>query len=660
MLGEASSLRANIEYLKDAITVQEQLIRENCAQKVIEAPRVLALYKEVEPFFYGNDEVEGLKDWDGLQNTVCMLCEDNHGFMRSLPTPEMTASLKKRNCGFGMYYHLDYHGNPVSYEWMPSTPFSKLWDQMCMAYDYGIRDVWIVNVGDLKGNEVGLQQFLDLAYDYEKWGSSKQDNWEPWVTEFVRKTFPGMSADDQAETEWLLTDYIAVNGKRRPEALHAGVYHPCHETETWDMLDWAADLEDSCERLMSELTGETSIAFENLVGHPLRASMNLLKMHLYAGLNAHYASQGRYCANGYADLTEECIRRDAELNAAYAAFRDGKWSGMEQEEHIGFTSWNDFGCRMPLRTYVTPFHSPRLSLSRQDDEKVYVRVYGQPMRIRVDDFCDRDVTSVMLEVASDGTGTLDWRIEGAPQWQPDGENPWLTLSAMSGSVQTIQNVAILCDRSQLTAEKRTATLSCMAGDTTVLIDVSACEPVGEPGVFMPRKGVVTIEAAHFASEKKCAEGAFRVLNGYGRSGSGVKVQPVTASFAPNGDAPALTYRFHAAQAGAYTTELWLTPTAPVQPGAPLRCTLTGPDGVKQVVDTVPGDYRAGEPGDLRWGAAVTDHIRKVQAEIVCGEGTQEVTVGAVDPGLIMERILIYPNGHRLPESYLGPEESPRC
>jgi len=173
MLGEDAGLRGNIEYLKDVITTQEALIQQHAGPKSKDQPRLLALYKEVEPFFYGNANVPGLKDWEGLQNTVCMLCEDNQSFMRSLPTPEMTASLKARNCGWGMYYHVDYHGGPVSYEWMPSTPFAQLWEQMCLAYDYGVRDVWILNVGDLKGNEVSLKQFLDLAYDYDQWGSHR-------------------------------------------------------------------------------------------------------------------------------------------------------------------------------------------------------------------------------------------------------------------------------------------------------------------------------------------------------------------------------------------------------------------------------------------------------------------------------------------------------
>ena len=51
------------------------------------------------------------------------------------------------------------------------------------------------------------------------------------------------------------------------------------------------------------------------------------------------------------------------------------------------------------------------------------------------------------------------------------------------------------------------------------------------------------------------------------------------------------------------------------------------------------------------------HIRKVKANIRCSKGLNEVTIGAVDPNFSLERILIYPAGHVMPESYLGPMES---
>ena len=654
MLGEDSGLRANIDYLKDVITTQEELIQQYAGPKSKDQPRLLALYKEVEPFFYGNENVEGLKDWDGLRNTVCMLCEDNHGFMRSLPTPEMTEALKARNCGWGMYYHVDYHGGPVSYEWMPSTPFAKLWEQMCLAYDYGIRDVWILNTGDLKGNEVSLHQFLDLAYDYDKWGSHLADNWRRWVAFFVQETFPGMDAETRLMTEENLIDLYDMNGKRRPEALNAGVYHPCHEKIPFDNA--VEGLEESAFTVLHRVKGTPAEdACFSMVYLPTLSSVNLLDMHLCAGRNAHYAAQGRVVANEYADHVDACMQKDADLCAEYAAFRGGKWSGMEKEAHIGFTSWNEFGCANPLRTYVYPWKEPRLSASRADDARIYGKVYGTPMTIVVDDFCDAGIDKVMLEIANAGQGVLTWRIEG--------DADWLTVDARSGKLSDrpehdLDYVALRCDLSKLTEDVQHCTLSIIADDATVNVAVSARKhPANAQPAYMPVKKVVTIDAHHFCGKHDVDGAAFRVLPGYGRSGNAVKVYPTTAAFAPDADAPSVTYRFFAEKAGAHTCELWLTPTSPVQPGVPMRCTLTGPDGEKQIVTCVPADYRAGENSDPRWCAAMVNHIRKVKVSIRCEKGLNEVTVGAVDPNFSLERLLIYPEGHVLPESYLGPAES---
>jgi len=676
MLGEDSGLRANIEYLKDVITTQEALIQEHAGPKSKDQPRLLALYKEVEPFFYGNETVPGLKDWEGLTNTVCMLCEDNQGFMRSLPTPEMTESLRQRGCGWGMYYHVDYHGGPVSYEWLPSTPFSLLWEQMCLAYDYGVRDVWILNTGDLKFNEVSLKQFLDLAYDYDKWGSHIADNWKLWLADFVRSTFHAVPESVQNSIQALLSGLYELNGMRRPEALNAAVYHPCHELEAHRMMARAENMLRLCQNTMTHCRRHAA-AFYSMVGYPVTASMNLLRMHLASRLNAHYARQGRPIANLYGDILQETMEADISLGEKFAAWKDGKWRGMEREAHIGFTTWNEDGCKLPLRTVVTPVPYPRLSLSRKDAPHTFGRKYGAPFVIRVHDFLDEGVDEVILEASNDGTGELTVTVEGDAPWltillpqQQKEEKTFLgrrsiAPAAPSFTVEKLEEIRLICDRDALPedGEQQTTLTIRSTGEgshaaCTVHVDVRARRHTeGDEPVFMPVRGVVTIDAPHFVREHGTEKGAFRILPGYGRSGSAVKVHPSTAAFQPGEDAPALTYRFHAEQAGAYTCELWLTPTSPVRPGTPMRCTLTGPDGESQIVTCVPADYRPGENSDPRWCAAMVDHIRKVTAVIRCEKGASEVTLAALDPNLSLERLIIYPEGHRLPESYLGPQES---
>lgn len=127
ILGHSATLKENIDYLKEVITTQNQLIKECVNEDLDQVPRMLALYKEVEAYFHGDENTQGLKDWKELDGVTFMLCEDNFGNMRTLPTKEN----RDRKGGWGMYYHFDYHGDPVSYEWVNSTHLSKVWEQMC-------------------------------------------------------------------------------------------------------------------------------------------------------------------------------------------------------------------------------------------------------------------------------------------------------------------------------------------------------------------------------------------------------------------------------------------------------------------------------------------------------------------------------------------------
>ena len=115
---------------------QKKIIKETEKKYNKTFPKVLALYKEVEPFYYGDKDTEGLCDWDELDDVILMLCEDNHGYLRTVPDDKM----RNHPAGFGMYYHVDYHGDPISYEWINSSPLPLMWEQMSQETKDQIRD----------------------------------------------------------------------------------------------------------------------------------------------------------------------------------------------------------------------------------------------------------------------------------------------------------------------------------------------------------------------------------------------------------------------------------------------------------------------------------------------------------------------------------------
>lgn len=667
MLGPDASLKDNIDLLKSIITAQRGLIKHYVNWNVDSVPQLLALYKEVEAYFYGDENTEGLKEWKELENVIFMLCEDNYGHMRTLPTKD----IRDHKGGFGMYYHFDYHGGPVSYEWMPSTPLSLVWEQMTEAYDYGIKDVWIVNVGDIKGNEVALNYFLELAYDFEKWGSSAPNSWQTYIRRWAEKTFPGADAEQQRELADIYVDFVNMNFRRRPEALSSTTYHPCNYDEANRMLGMIEDLERRNERVYESLDKVSALGAYSMIYYPAKISANLMKMQLYAGKNQHYASQGRTKANFFGDLVKECIEEDKRLCEEFGNFRGGKWKGMELEKHIGFTKWNDDGWRYPVRMVVEPVTAPRMSVSRADDAWLATKNYGAPQCIRVHDFLDMGRESVTLEISNDGVGSLHYTVKAE-----NGTIPaWLGVSSLEGDAEDIAYLTLTCDRSALATAicdscgahgedcsataVQTVRLLIGDGDTTVAVEVKAANydiNKLEKGTFLPADGVIVMEAGHYAEKKDASNAAFVCLEGHGRSGSGMKVLPSTEEFKPKQDKPEVTYRFELPEAGEYRVELWVSPVNSLVNKRSLRALVKNGQQEK-IVNILDSDFKGGDYNDPRWSAAVMNQIHMVSTKMNFEAGLQSLTIGALEAGMVLERILVYPANKKLKASYLGPQES---
>ena len=49
---------------------------------------------------------------------------------------------------------MDYVGAPRNSKLINVTPTQNMWEQLSLAYDYGIDRLWILNVGDLKADGV--------------------------------------------------------------------------------------------------------------------------------------------------------------------------------------------------------------------------------------------------------------------------------------------------------------------------------------------------------------------------------------------------------------------------------------------------------------------------------------------------------------------------
>ena len=97
-------------------------------------------------------------------DVTVVFCDDNWGNMRKLPDQ----SLPSAAGGYGMYYHFDYVGGGRNYKWADTANLANTWEQLNLSYTYGVDRLWVVNVGDLKNEELPLQFSLDYAWNPDR------------------------------------------------------------------------------------------------------------------------------------------------------------------------------------------------------------------------------------------------------------------------------------------------------------------------------------------------------------------------------------------------------------------------------------------------------------------------------------------------------------
>jgi hypothetical protein len=150
----------NIKLMEQIVGDQRKIIESVTGRPAAETPQVWALYKEVQDYYDQGMQVP--------DDVTLLLCDDNWGNVRRLPSLDA----KPRKGGYGMYYHFDYVGGPRSSKWININPIPRVWEQMNLCYEYGVRELWIVNVGDLKPMEYPITFFLDMAWNPERYNAS--------------------------------------------------------------------------------------------------------------------------------------------------------------------------------------------------------------------------------------------------------------------------------------------------------------------------------------------------------------------------------------------------------------------------------------------------------------------------------------------------------
>lgn len=320
---EAMSDKADTKLMERIINNQRKIIKQVTGKPAEKTTQMWALYKEVQDYYDA-----GLRVPDDV---MILLCDDNWGNIRRVPT----AAERTRKGGWGIYYHVDYVGAPRNTKWLNVTQSQQMFEQLSLAYDFGIQRMWILNVGDLKPMEYPIQLFMDMAWNPKEYNLQT-------ITDHTRRFFGSvLSAPAAKEAADIYNRNCQFMARVTPEMLNASTYNLA--TGEWrQVADDYQRLELRALRLYQDIPAAARDFYRQLILFPVQAMANLYDMYYAQAMNLRLAKAGSPDANEWAAQVGRCFKRDSLLCAAYNhEIANGKWNGMMIQKHIGYTSWND-------------------------------------------------------------------------------------------------------------------------------------------------------------------------------------------------------------------------------------------------------------------------------------------------------------------------------
>lgn len=632
---EAMSEGTNIELLEKIVEDQREIIEEVTGKPAEETPQVWALYKEVQDYYD-----KGMRVPDDV---TLLLCDDNWGQVRVLP--EVDA--KPREGGYGMYYHFDFVGGPRSYKWLNTVQIERTWEQMRLTYEYGVREIWLVNVGDLKPMDLPINFFLDYAWNPE---AITAKDLPRYYTQWANAQFGGEYAKEIGD---ILALYTKYNARRKPELLSTETYSLTNFNEAERVVEDYNAILKKAKNIKEKLPKEAQDAYYQLVLYPVEACANMNEMYVAAAKNKLYRTQNRASTNYYADKTKELFFKDDELLKQHNEFANGKWNHIMKQTHMGHVSWFDPRVdKMPEVSYIQVPANAGLGYVLEDGVSNSWRNIGGLFSQSFSPFDPINDQRYYIEIFNQGTEKLSYELKA--------KNDWIELSSVKGTVQYEEKVHVSVNWDKVPEGVREGEIvisSPSSRDFTVKVPLHKDISKGVSG-FVENGGIVSINAVNFQDKKETKDISWEVIPNLGHTGSAITSKPVTASKqTPGANSPYLEYKIYLLDSGTFSLEARFSPTLNFQKDEGLLYAFSIDGGETLLMNLHENAKAADWTYPDWWNNAVTDNIMKqmvIKKSLSAGEHT--IRYYMVDPGLVLQKIILTKEGVDA-TSYLGAPES---
>jgi len=343
----ANTIQEQKEAITQILKDQREMIKRIVNPDVEKVSQVFIPYKEVLDVYNAGLEVP--------EDVTLMWTDDNYGYINHFPTDVE----RNRKGGNGVYYHVSYWGRPHDYLWLSTTHPAQIYQQMKMAYDKGARDMWIINMGDIKPAEYQLEMLMDMAWDINSIQNdvkSLDKHLKTWLQREIDKKY----ANDLLH---IMNEYYRLAYIRKPEFMgntRTEESNPAYKIVSdlpWSeqqinqrITDYQA-IENQVKKISANIPESKKSAWFQLIEYPVVASAEMNKKILYGQLARH----------GKADwsLSDKAFDEIVTLTKQYNELNGGKWKYMmdfQPRKQAVFS-------KLPHDTISTPLlQSPKIFL----------------------------------------------------------------------------------------------------------------------------------------------------------------------------------------------------------------------------------------------------------------------------------------------------------
>ena len=644
-------MHEKVRMLQQALLDQRRILAENIDRPVETVPQAFTPYKEVLEI-YSN----GLELPDDI---TIVWPDDNYGYMKRL-----SGVREQRRTGrSGVYYHVSYLGVPHSYLWFSTTPPSLMYEELRKAYDTTADRLWLVNCGDLKGSEMQVSLFLDMAWDI---GRFTADNVVSYPARWLAGIF-GEAYYDRLEA--MTREHLRLAFPRKPEYMGWGYHwnrfdHNCEQLTDTDFsftnydeaqrrLEAYRQLGARAEALLHEIGDEARPAFYQLVYYPLRGAELMNRMTLGGQRNRWYARQGRAATNAVRDEVQRCYDSLQVITRGYNSLLGGKWNHMMsmRQNYDGVSAYFN----LPHLATHDAAGAPRLALQVAGEDVTGARAFHALPAF--DNYLRR---TYPVEIYNRGGGTLAWTAHAS--------EPWVVLSKSAGKTADEERITVGIDWEKAPSGKAVPDqIVFRAGEQSEKVLVSLFNPTAPSraelrGIYVENNGCVSIPAAGCHRVRENDRIKITAVEDLGIEGPALQLGDPTAPLQifRSRDVPCAEYDFYAFDAGSVDVYTYVLPTFPLHADRDFRIGENTNTDTKYSVQIDDGALATPSSSHVEysqvWFESVlrncavnksTLHIDKP------GRHTLRIRVG--DPGIVLQKIVLDFGGMK--RSYLGPQST---